>query len=97
VDVRPAPVQRIVGHAHPRGVVVVLVAPDEVAQPELVLDRDDQHAFAICDSKNTGNEHQRKQTGYNEIATFDFLNERSPDEKETQRDEKLHCREATES
>src|SRR4029077_4054643 len=60
-------------------------------------DRDDEDAFAICDRKNTGNEHQRKQTGYNEIATFDFLDKRRPDEKETQRNEKLHCGEATES
>jgi hypothetical protein len=60
-------------------------------------DRDDQDAFAICDRNDASKQDQRKQGGYNEFATFNFLDKRRPDEKESQRNEKLHCREATES
>src|SRR5207245_5391160 len=52
--------------------------------------RDDQGAFALRDSKNTGNEDQRKQSGYNEIATFDFLNERRTDEKGDRKSTRLN-------
>src|SRR5206468_10960744 len=60
-------------------------------------ERDDQHAFAICNRNDTSKQDQRKQTGYNEFATFNFLDKRRPHEKESQRNEKLHRGEATES
>jgi len=44
-------------------------------------DRDDQDAFAIGDSKDGSKQDQRKQTGYNEFATFNFLDEWRSDEE----------------
>src|ERR1700756_2886273 len=60
-------------------------------------DCDHQDAFAICDRNDARKQHQRKQTGYNEFATFNFLDERRPDEEETKSNEKLHRREAMKS
>ena len=60
-------------------------------------DRDDQDAFAICDRNDASKQDQRKQAGYNEFATFNFLDERRPDEKESKRNEKLHRGKATKS
>src|SRR5207245_383817 len=56
---------------------------------------DDEGTFALRNRNNTGNEHQRKQSGYNEIATFDFLNERRTDEKGHERNQELHRGKAT--
>src|SRR6266480_4515022 len=60
-------------------------------------DRDDQDAFAIRDRKDASKQDQRKQAGYNELTTFNFLDKRRPHEKESQRNEKLHRGEAPES
>jgi hypothetical protein len=60
-------------------------------------DRDDQDAFAICDRNDASKQDQRKQAGYNEFATFNFLDERRPDEEETESNEKLHGGKPTES
>jgi hypothetical protein len=60
-------------------------------------DRDDQDAFAIRDRNDAGKQNQRKQTGYNEFAAFNFLDERRPDEKEAKRNQKLHRGKATKS
>ncbi len=46
-------------------------------------DRDDDDAFAICDRNDASKQDQRKQAGYNEFATFNFLDKRRPDEKES--------------
>src|SRR6266576_5008776 len=60
-------------------------------------DRDDQDAFAIRDRNHASKQDQRKQAGYNEFATFNFLDERRPDEKEAKRNQKLHRGKATKS
>ena len=59
--------------------------------------RDNQGAFVLRDSNDSGNEDQRKQSGYNKIATFDFLNERRTDEKGHERNQELHRGKAPES
>ena len=59
--------------------------------------RNDKDALAMRDSENTSQQHQRKQTGYNKFATFNFLDERRSDEEESERNKKLHRREATQS
>src|SRR5207342_611160 len=52
-------------------------------------DRDDQDAFAICDRNDASKQDQRKQAGYNELATFNFLDKRRRDEKQSKREQKL--------
>jgi len=41
-------------------------------------DRDDQDAFAICDRNHASKQDQRKQAGYDEFATFNFLRRKAP-------------------
>ena len=60
-------------------------------------DRDDQDAFAICDGNDASKQDQRKQDRYNKIATFNFFDKRRTDEEESERNQKLHRGEATES
>ena len=50
---------------------------------------DDQDAFAICDRNDASKQDQRKKAGYNEFATFNFLDEKCPDEKESKRNQKV--------
>ena len=45
-------------------------------------DRDDQNAFAICNSKDSREQHQRKQNRYNKISAFDFFDKRCKDEEQ---------------
>ena len=57
----------------------------------------DQDAFTIRDGKDASNQYQRKQTGYNKFATFNLLDKRGTSEEESERNQKLHRGEATES
>jgi len=47
--------------------------------------RDDQDAFTIRDGKDRSDQHQRKQTRYNKLATFDFFDKRRTGEEESER------------
>ena len=58
--------------------------------------RDEEDAFAIRHSKNSGQQHQGKQNRYNNISAFDFFDKGKKEEEQRKSNEQFNCREAME-
>src|SRR4029453_5398281 len=59
--------------------------------------RDEEDAFAIRHSKNSGQKHQGKKNRYNNISAFDFFDKRKKQKEQRKSNEQFSCRETPES